>query len=73
MAKSCSLWIREHRPSGSAPWVRRCTFGDRAEIVSGGSYFTYNVYKDNTFVKRGSTKSLTAAKTAASRILGRRR
>lgn len=64
--KTCTRWEREHRPSGSSPWVRHCG-GNRAEILSGGSYFTYNIYRGGRYVTRGSTRTLSAAKAVASR------
>ncbi len=67
MANSCTSWKREQRPSGSSPFVRRCTNGDRAEIISGDGYFTANVYRGGKWATRVSASTLKKAKAAASR------
>jgi hypothetical protein len=46
--------------------VRHCD-ANRAEIISGGSYYTYNVYRGGKWADRDSAKTLKAAKAAASR------
>lgn len=69
MAASCTPWKKEQRASGRTVHVRSCANGNRAEIVSGDGYYTYNLYKGGRWVKRSSGKTLKATKSAASRAL----
>lgn len=68
MAASCSKWRKEQRASGRTVHVRECGAG-RAEIVSGDGYYTYNLYRGGQWSKRGSRKTLKAAKATASRSI----
>jgi len=66
MPKSCTPWKAQHRPSGAKVLVRACG-ANRAEIVGGDGYYTYNAYHNGKWIGRHSARTLKAAKTAATR------
>lgn len=63
-AKKCGEWKLEHRRSGAAVHVRRCG-AFRAEIGLGTT--TYNIYRNNKWVTRGSAANFIATRAAATR------
>lgn len=63
---ACGTWQKEHRSSGATYHVRSCG-RKSAQILVGTT--TYNIKLDGREIKRGSAKTLRAAKAAASRLL----
>lgn len=69
---SCTSWAKTNRASGRMAYVRTCG-KSRADIVHGDRYWTYNVYRNGTWTKRGSAKTLRAAKAAATRAMNKKK
>jgi hypothetical protein len=71
--KACTPWARTRKASGATLIERSCGTV-KADIVSGGSYYTYNVKTDKgAFIKRGSARKLQTAKTLATRVMRKKR